>query len=158
MSKEIEVEIPFGDGKTPNANGRIYTQEAMDKAFEALKLGKIFLTNPVTDINPDKGVDPTQIRGVVVDAEKEGVRIKAKIEVADDIIANLLRDGCFDVVPNGTGDINPDTKTVENYELFSVSLTLDSAFGEPKPFSVDMKNVFRGPDDDIRPSESTDEE
>ena len=154
MSKKIDIEIPFGDGVTPNANGRIYTQEAVDTALSKMKTKKVFLTNPMTSFDPDAGVDLTQVRGVIVEAEKEGMTIKAKVEVSDDIMADFIEKH-LDVVPNGVGDI--ENGVVKNYDLYSVSLTMDSAFKpvrEPQNLDEYLGDKNGA---DIRPREPTDE-
>lgn len=128
MSKVIVKVIDFGDGETPNKNGRVYTKECVDSAVERFLEKKVMLTKRLPENSAT--VDLSDVVGVVTDVERDDFKVTCKVEVADEILAEVFESPQLHLVPNGTGQIEPKTKQVTDYNLVSVSLTTDSAFVE----------------------------
>jgi len=124
----FEFTLPFGDGVTPNKNGRIYTKESVEKIVDKIKEGPIPITYQKTEFNPNKPVDLHDTLGHVIDSKYD--ESTNKIEITCNMFSEeamkFIEHG-FKVVPNGIGDIN-EAKEVVNYELKFFSITPNSAF------------------------------
>ena len=139
MNNKVTFEILFGD--KPNANGSIYDRETVKKMCESINSKPYPITDLVTEITAE--VNLKDIKGFTESCsyDETNNRLVVTANVSDDI-KPLMGHG-FDVVPNGIGDINPETKIVKDYNLIQFSLTDNSAF-KPKDdtFEYMIKNAI----------------
>lgn len=132
MNHKINFNLDFGN--EPNANGRIYSSDVINKISEKINNGTIYLTNEVTSFNPNDVIGMSNSIGEVVSAKKvDDTKLEISVCVNDTLTKEMIENGMLDIVPNGTGNINEDTKYVEDYELKFFSVSTDSAFNKKKP-------------------------
>lgn len=128
FSTTIEFEIPFGD--QPNANGRVYSKEVVEKItkeinekpFLILPHSTNFINNP--SISDTVGYTVSAINNV----EKNSISITAKVQ---NFVKTAL-ENVYNIVPNGIGNYEDENgegkKVVRDYELKYLSITDDSSF------------------------------
>lgn len=124
---KIVATIPFGN--KPNANGRIYPKEIVKKMVEDINTNNYVLTTTQEYFNPEDILSNSEKIGETESAsyiESEN-RLELTLHVSDDA-SKLFESKLLKVVPNGVGEINPDTKEVYNYKLSHFSITCKSAF------------------------------
>lgn len=127
MNNKITVTIPFGT--EPNKNGRIYTKETVEKIVESVNDTNLpyFITEPCLEFDPNNCPNLDKAIGIVKSATlQDDNRVDFECKVNDETL-KLLENG-IKVVPNGVGDINPETKEVTDYGLKFFSISADSAF------------------------------
>ena len=130
---KIEITIPFGN--EPNLNGRYYPPEVVKEMVENINQKKIFVTNPVNEINAQVHKDVigwVHMKDVIGWSEEatyneDGNRIELTLDVNSEEALALLESG-FKIVPNGIGKIDSETRQVKYYSLVQFSITKDSAF------------------------------
>ena len=124
MNNKVTFEIPFGD--KPNANGRIYDRETVKKMCESINSKPYPITNPENEITTE--VNLKEIKGFTESCsyDETNNRIEVTANVSDDIL-KLIKTGA-DIVPNGVGGIDAETRIVKDYNLIQFSITDKSAF------------------------------
>ena len=141
MTDVIEAQLYFGDGKTPNKNGRVYPLDVIKKSVDKLNEGKTYVTNEVTSFDPNIPInEQVEVGGLVKNAKMDDYKVMVQIQLTDNYLGKLipvmlLGKHCK-LVPTGTGDLEKvdgsDSLSVMNYNIVAVALSSDPAFEDDK--------------------------
>lgn len=137
MSNVIEVDLHFGDGKTPNANGRIYPLDVIKQSVDKLNEGKTYVTNEITAFDSTIPLHKqVEAAGIVKSAKLIGNRVLVQIELTESHFGKVLPVALLaklgKLVPTGTGDLEKvdgsDSYIVKDYNIEAVSFSANPAF------------------------------